>query len=95
MAILPDIPTVSESGLPGYSANNWWGVLAPAKTPSAIIKRLHSASVSFSKSQDVRDRLISQGIEPSAAGPGEFTKLIVSDIEKWSKVAKAANIRNE
>ena len=95
MSILPQTPTVSESGLPGYVANNWWGILAPAGTPTAIINRLNTASGTFAQSADTRDRLLAQGIEPSHVTPQEFTRLIASDIEKWRNVAQAANIRNE
>lgn len=95
MAILPDLPTVTEAGVPGYEANNWWGILAPAGTPPAIIRKLNSETVAIVNLPETQKRLASEGIEPVNRTPQEFTKLIVSDIAKWRKVAKEANIRNE
>ncbi len=95
MAALPNLPTLAEAGVPGYEASNWWGILAPAKTPQAIIRKLNTEIAAVVKLPDTQARLESEGIEPVTRTPAEFTQLIVSDIAKWRKVAKEADIRNE
>lgn len=95
MAILPELPTISEAGVPGYVADNWWGILAPAKTPQAIIQKLNAETDLVVKLPATRERLMAEGIEPASLTPQAFTQLIVTDIAKWRKVAKDADIRNE
>lgn len=89
----PDIPTIIESGLPGFEVGSWYGLLAPAGTPPEIIKRLHAEVVRALASSEVRERFQSFGSEPLGNSPDEFAAQIRSDIAKWAKVAKSANVR--
>jgi len=89
----PDIPTMAESGLPGFEVGSWYGLLAPAGTPREIITRLHSEVVKAVGSAEVRERFQSFGSEPLGNTPEEFTAQIKADIAKWAKVAKTANVR--
>jgi tripartite-type tricarboxylate transporter receptor subunit TctC len=89
----PTIPTMAESGLPGFEVGSWYGLLAPAGTPPEIIKRLHAEVVRAVGSAEVRERFQSFGSEPLGNTPDEFAAQIKSDIAKWAKVAKTANVR--
>lgn len=79
----PDIPTVAESGLPGFDMVAWFGVLAPANTPSEVIKRLNTEITQIMNSQEVKDKLVSIGAEPQASTTAEFTNTIATEIPKW------------
>jgi len=92
---LPDVPTISESGLPGYEANNWWGVLAPAGTPSAVVTKLNDELAAILKSAETQKRFSSEGAEAVSMAPDAFGKFIASEMAKWSKVVKEAGIRAE
>jgi tripartite-type tricarboxylate transporter receptor subunit TctC len=92
---LPDIPTVAESGVPGYDVTNWFGVSAPAKTPRAIIDKLHAEIVRALNAPALRERLTSQGADPVGNTPEQFTAFIQDEIVKWAKVIKAAGIKGE
>jgi tripartite-type tricarboxylate transporter receptor subunit TctC len=92
---LPDLPTIAEQGLAGFEVNSWSGVVAPAKTPAAIIKRLYDEIAAIVNDADMRNFLASQGAEPALMGPAEFRDYIRADIAKWAKVIKAANIKVE
>ena len=89
----PDIPTMAESGLPGFEVASWYGLLAPAGTPREIITRLHAEVVKAVASPEVRERFQSFGAEPVGSSPEEFATQIKNDIAKWAKVAKTANVR--
>ena len=93
-ALFPDLPTIAET-LPGYSASGWYGLLAPAAVPKPVIARLHSEAVKALRAPDVIDKLSSQGAEPVANSPEEFTAFVRSEIEKWAKLVKAANMRTD
>jgi tripartite-type tricarboxylate transporter receptor subunit TctC len=90
---LPNVPTIAESGLPGYAVSGWYGLVAPAGTPKAAIDRLHAAVLAAVRQPDIRDKLLGVGVEATEASPAEFGKLIDADIAKWNKVAKPLNIR--
>jgi tripartite-type tricarboxylate transporter receptor subunit TctC len=90
---LPDVPTTGEVGLPQIEAENWYGLVAPAATPPAIIAKLHKATVDALQSAEVKDKLAPQGAILVGNTPEEFTAYIQSEIDKWGKVAKAANIK--
>lgn len=94
-AAMPELPTVSEAALPGYDASIWWGVLAPAGTPPAIVARLNKEITAILSDPEMVKRLASDAAEPFAASPDAFGKLIVSDIAKWKRIAKEAGIRAE
>jgi tripartite-type tricarboxylate transporter receptor subunit TctC len=91
--LAPDIPTMSESGLPGYDASIWNGVLAPAGTPKAIINRLHDTMVEILKTPQAAERYANVGAEIRYNTPEEFTALIRTELAKWAKVVKAGGIR--
>lgn len=87
-----DIPTIAESGLPGYEAVQWYGVLAPAGTPRAVVDRLHAATVKALQQNDVREKLSTDGAEPIGSSPEEFGAYIKAETIKWAKVVKSAGI---
>jgi tripartite-type tricarboxylate transporter receptor subunit TctC len=87
------VPTVAESGLPGFDVTVWFAVLAPAATPRDIVDRLHRILVKGLQAADVRERLATQGAEPVGNTPEQFTAQMKTDLAKWAKVVKAANIK--
>ena len=89
---LPNLPTFDESGLKGYEATTWFGLLAPAKTPKEIVARLNAEVDKALKSPDLRERFINEGIEPMGGAPEFFAKFIRSEIDKYAKVIKATNV---
>jgi tripartite-type tricarboxylate transporter receptor subunit TctC len=91
----PEMPTIAESGVPGYEVTTWYGVSAPAKTPRAIVDRLHSEILRALKSPDLNARLKDQGAEPNGNSPEEATAYVQNEINKWAKVIKAAGIKGE
>ncbi len=95
LAALPDMPTFAEAGLPGLSSTNWFAVLAPAATPKDIINKLSSEFNRIQALPDVREKLSAQGVEPYAIGPEQLAALIKSDMDKYAKVVKSANIKLE
>ena len=90
---LPDLPTVAESGLPGYRFEFWYGLLAPAKTPRTIVARLNREITGILNQPEVRNRWVSLGAEPAPTTPGQFDKLIAEEIATLTKLARASNIR--
>ena len=92
---LPDLPTVAESGVPGYEASTWYGVLAPAHTPSAVVARLHGDIAKILGDAALHARLADQGFDPVGSSPEEFGAYIKSEILKWGKVIRDAGIRPE
>jgi tripartite-type tricarboxylate transporter receptor subunit TctC len=92
---LPDIPTISESGLAGYDANTWGGILAPARTPKEIVAKLNAEFNKALAAENVRPKLTAGGIEIQGGTPAQFLDYIKAEIAKWSKVAKEANIEPE
>jgi tripartite-type tricarboxylate transporter receptor subunit TctC len=89
---LPNVPTIAESGLPGYAVSGWYGLVAPKGTPKAVIDRLHAVIQVALRQPEIRERLLGVGVEAAEASPAEFGKLIDDDIAKWIKVAKPLNI---
>jgi len=89
---LPDVATIHESGVTGYDVTNWFGVLAPAGTPGAIIVRLNAEIVKHLQSPDLMQRLAAEGAEPIGSSAREFEQLIHKDIDKYVRVVKAAGI---
>lgn len=94
-ALMPQVPTIIEQGLPGFEVGSWSGVMAPARTPAAIVKRLHAEIVRIAASEDMKSFVLSQGSETAILGPEEFAAYIRADIERWAKVVKAAKIQPE
>lgn len=91
----PDVPTIAEAGVAGYDASNWWGLLAPAGTPPAIVKALNGHLQSIVMSADMQKRFESQGAEGATMAPAEFGKFIRTETAKWSRVVKEAGIKAE
>lgn len=89
--VAPDYPTIAESGLPGYEATTWYGVMLPAQTPSSIVEKLHKTFVAAMNSPELRDRLASQSFEIVGSNPSEFAAYVRSEIPKWTKVVKSSN----
>ena len=91
---LPELPAIAET-VTGYDGSAWYGVLAPAGTPAAIVTRLHTELMTVLRTADLKDKLVSQGLEPASYTPEEFSALIVSELAKWAKVVAAAGVKNE
>ena len=92
---MPELPTIAESGLPGYDASTWGGILAPAGTPKDVVARLNTSINSALKLEDVRKRLMGAGIEIQGGTPEQFAAVIRDEVEKWGRVVKAAGIQPE
>jgi tripartite-type tricarboxylate transporter receptor subunit TctC len=90
--ILPDVPTVMEAGVPNYVALQWYGLVAPAGTPPAIIQALNAEMIKALQSKEMKEKLAAEGAEPVGSSPLEFANLIKSDFQKWAGVAKRAGI---
>lgn len=95
MLALPDIPTVAEAGVRGYEAGLWYGFVGPARIPAEIVRRLNSEIVAVLALPEIRERLLSQGVEARSTTPDEFARLLVSDVARWAVVVKRAGLRAE
>jgi tripartite-type tricarboxylate transporter receptor subunit TctC len=93
--IVPDIPTVAEAGLPGYESVQWYGMLAPARTPKDIITRLHGDTTRILQQPEIKARFAGDGADPVGSTPEEFSRYIQSELTKWAKVAREAGIQPE
>jgi tripartite-type tricarboxylate transporter receptor subunit TctC len=91
----PEVPTVTESGLPGYEMGSWYGLFAPAATPREIVQRLSAETVKAVAAADVRARFSSLGTDPLGLSAEESAVLLTREIERWSKVARQAQIKAE
>ncbi|MGE5523742.1 MAG: tripartite tricarboxylate transporter substrate binding protein [Rhodospirillaceae bacterium] len=89
---LPDVPTVAESGVPGYDVNSHFGVLAPAGVPAPAVSRLNATLVQALKSAETRERYAVLGVEPISSSPAEYSRYIEYEISKWRKVVKSAGL---
>ncbi len=92
LPLFPEIPTAIEAGLPGFVVTTWYGPLAPAKTPTAVITRLNGELQKMVQKREVLDRLANEGVEPMSGTPEQFAANIRSEIERWANVIKAAGI---
>jgi len=92
-AYLPDVPTIAESGYPGYEATNWYAYLAPAGTPKPILERLHRELVQVLKAPDVREQFEKQGMEAKPGTPEELAKYMERELATWGRVVKEAKIQ--
>ncbi len=89
---LPELPTIAEAGVPGYAAETWYGLSAPARTPDKIIARVHDEAVRAFAAADVREKLDAMGYTVRTTTPEEYGALVRSEVEKWQKVIRAANM---
>ena len=90
---LPDVPTIDESGLPGYEASNWWGVMFPARTSQAIVNRIDKELAGILLLPDVKKRFSADGAEPDHLSQGDFAKFVAAETAKWARVVKVAGIK--
>ena len=93
LALLPDVPTIAESGVPGYEANAWYGFVAPPNLPKAVLEKLHTEIVRALREPDVVEKLTTAGVIVVASTPQEFAAHIMTEMEKSAKIVKAANIK--
>ena len=93
--LLPDVPTIAESGVPGYEVNVWFGMQVPAATPRPVVDKLNRDIVTLLKEPDVVKRFRDQGVEVVASTPEQFSKLVHSEVVKWTQLIQDANIRIE
>jgi tripartite-type tricarboxylate transporter receptor subunit TctC len=93
LAVIPDVPTIAEAGVPGYEVIGWNGILAPAKTPRAIIERLNADIVKVIRTPEVEADILAQGIEPIGNTPEEFGRIIRADVERWGKILKVTKTK--
>ena len=90
---LPNVPTISEAGLPGYDAASWYGLFAAAGTPKNVLATLSSEIVKIMRAPDIRERFASDGFEPVGYGPEEFARFLRDEVVKWARVVKMAGIK--
>ena len=94
-AALPDTPTISEAGVPGYEAKNWYGLLVPVRTPAAIVQRLSTEVRGVLGMADIRATLVAQAVDPVPSTPEQFSAFVKAEITKWARVLKASGIKPE
>ncbi|MCC2675052.1 MAG: hypothetical protein K0R58_1999 [Ramlibacter sp.] len=94
-SLLPDVPTIAEAGLPGYEANNWYGFLAPARTPQPVIDRLNREMVKVLQMPDVKEKLAGVGAEVVGNSPQEFAAAIRADVAKWKRIVQETGAKAE
>jgi tripartite-type tricarboxylate transporter receptor subunit TctC len=92
-AATPDVPTVTEAGVPGLEVIAWWGMLAPAKTPAPVVTRLNREIRAILDTAEVRRGLVDQGMDPAGGEPAEFGALIKADMEKWGEIGRRLGVR--
>jgi tripartite-type tricarboxylate transporter receptor subunit TctC len=95
LSILPQLPTFAEQGLPGYTVQNWFGVVAPPKTPKGIIDKLAGEIIRIQGTPEFKEKLADQGVEPFVNGPEKFAAFMKTELAKYAKIIKAANIKLE
>jgi tripartite-type tricarboxylate transporter receptor subunit TctC len=88
----PTVPTVAEAGVPGYDAMQWYGMAAPAGTPAQIVGRLHAEAAKALQSNEMKEKLALDGAQPVGSTPAEFAALIRRELDKWTRVVRAAGI---
>ena len=92
---LPNVPPVAEAGVPGYEAMQWYGLLAPAGTPTAVVERVHAQAIVALRSPEMKARLAADGAEPLGTTPAEFGAYIKRELDKWARVRDAAHIERQ
>ena len=94
-SFLPEVPTMAEAGVPGYELNQWFGLFAPARTPSPVVDRLNKELAAILASDEAKEQILKMGAEADYSGSAEFTKFIDHEISKWQGIVKDANIKVE
>ena len=95
MSAVPDVPTISEAGLPGFEVSNWWGILAPAGTPAQVLERLNKELSAILDSPETRKRFDLEGAEVVRMTPAQSATFVARETEKWTRVVKEAGIKPE
>jgi len=95
LAVTPGLPTIAESGLPGFDASLWYGVVAPAQTPVSLVARLHGELAKALQQPDIRERLSIEGVRIIAGSPSQFAEHLRTESAKWTQVIRDARIRLE
>jgi len=90
---LPNVPTLAEQGFPDTLADNWYGLLAPSRTPPAVVAKVNAAVTAALNDPGIRDKLVQSGAVPAPTSPGDFGKLIKSELERWGKVVREKGIK--
>jgi tripartite-type tricarboxylate transporter receptor subunit TctC len=93
LAQIPEVPTIAESGVPGFEATQWYGLVAPAHTPPAIVEQIATAVQRALARPDVSQHLVTEGAQPGNLGPAEFGAFIRSEIARWGKVVRDAHMQ--
>jgi tripartite-type tricarboxylate transporter receptor subunit TctC len=93
--VLPDVPTIAEAGVPGYEAVNWWGIVAPAGTPPAIVEKLHKAITEVQASPEVQKQFANEGADIVQMSTSEFGTFMEKEMKKWERVVKEGHIKAE
>jgi len=94
-SLAPEIPTVAEAGYPGFEADTWYGMLAPAKVPPALVNQANAAVTKMLTQADFKERLAHEGAQPAGGTPAQFAAHIKSEIEKWAKIVRMARVKIE
>jgi tripartite-type tricarboxylate transporter receptor subunit TctC len=89
----PEIPTIAEQGLPGFDATQWYGLVAPAGTPRAIVDRINAESARILRGDKLRPRLEGEGADPAPGTPEQFRELIVAERQRWGELIRRANVQ--
>jgi len=95
MSLFPDVPTLAESGMPGFEVGAWQGIMAPAATPKAVVERLNAEIVKALQSPDVRSKLAAQGAEPLGSTPDEYAAYVRKELARWAGLVKATGVTIE
>ena len=93
VAVMPDLPTISEAGIKDYEVLNWFGLFAPAGTPQPIVDRMQQEAAAMMAEKEIKDRLAGEGADPIASKPADFAAFVREEVRKWDEVGKAANIQ--
>ncbi len=93
--LMPELPTIAESGVPGYEVSNWYGVLSTRGTPATVVKNLNAALRTIIEDPEIQKRMAVQGTEPFIASPEQFAKFMASEVAKWSKLGTEFKLRVE
>jgi tripartite-type tricarboxylate transporter receptor subunit TctC len=91
--LFPELPTIAETGVPGFHAVGWFGIFSTGKTPQPVVNKLNAALVAIMKEPDMRERLIGQGAEPLGGPPDDLRKYLAGEISKWGKIIREAGIK--
>jgi tripartite-type tricarboxylate transporter receptor subunit TctC len=90
---LPDVPTVAESGIPGFDVTSWYGIVVRSGTPPAVVRKLHADMAEALAAADVKEKLAALGLDPSGNSPEDFQRMIAAESRKWSEIVRKADIK--